>query len=100
MTLARSQRRRSMAELPRQSSGAVNGRRFLSESIAAGQFAVSTTEELPAAELDGEPVSFIALLYALIVALGNGSTIRLPRYVPVDDYQRARAVLRELGAPR
>lgn len=80
-------------------SEVINGRLFLSNAVATGGFSVNTTTYPPAAELDGEPIAFEALLYALIYSLGNGHD-DYAGDAPEADYQRARGVLRELGAPR
>ncbi len=74
----------------------LNGRLWISEAVASRGFSVPYSDEPPAAELDGEPIDVRALIYAVMVELGNGSPFTLPDDISQDDYARAVLVVREV----
>lgn len=74
----------------------INARRWISEAVARREFSIPTEDYPPPAELDGEPVDARAMMYAVIVELGNGSPFTLPDEVSATDIHRCLEVVREL----
>jgi hypothetical protein len=75
----------------------IDAQAFITAAVDDRSFTVPTTSELPAAELDGQPFDFLAMLYALLHE-PTGPT--LPPEVSMDDYERARELVREARARR